>query len=202
MTSISGALMLVIPEVMGICLWSPPLDKLNNSERGVQFCNELIDRYAFHKFDGIGCIHEKLDPSLKRMTSTNDMLIQVLLACALGDKLFLERAYLQDFDLELADYDGRTPLHIASAEGHMDCIKFLCEIAGVKPNAQDRWEQTPISEAIRFNHLQVVKYLDEFIEKYPNQGLEPVDHNEESSSDDERPLSVKNAIEKFNKSFQ
>ncbi len=49
MSAVSGALMLVIPKVMGITLWSPPLDRLNNSERGVQFCQELIKKYAFHR---------------------------------------------------------------------------------------------------------------------------------------------------------
>ena len=29
---------LVIPNVLGICTWSPPLDQMGNSCRGVQFC--------------------------------------------------------------------------------------------------------------------------------------------------------------------
>ncbi len=49
MSAVSGAMMLVIPKVMGITLWSPPLDRLNNSVRGVQFCQELIRKYAFHE---------------------------------------------------------------------------------------------------------------------------------------------------------
>ena len=46
----SGILMLVIPNVMGITLWSPLLDNVGNSVRGVQFCKELIRRYHFHRF--------------------------------------------------------------------------------------------------------------------------------------------------------
>ncbi len=30
--------MLVVPNVMGICIYSPPLDSNDNSKRGVQFC--------------------------------------------------------------------------------------------------------------------------------------------------------------------
>lgn len=37
-SGVSGALLVVIPNVMGICLWSPRLDALGNSCRGVQFC--------------------------------------------------------------------------------------------------------------------------------------------------------------------
>jgi glutaminase len=44
-------MMLVIPNVMGISLWSPRLDNanLNNSARGVEFCKELIQLYHFHR---------------------------------------------------------------------------------------------------------------------------------------------------------
>ncbi len=46
----SGILMLVVPGVMGVALWSPPLDNLGNSVRGVQFCKELIGIYSFHRW--------------------------------------------------------------------------------------------------------------------------------------------------------
>ena len=35
-STISGCILLVVPNVMGMCLWSPPLDKLGNSARGVK----------------------------------------------------------------------------------------------------------------------------------------------------------------------
>ncbi|XP_022257118.1 glutaminase kidney isoform, mitochondrial-like, partial [Limulus polyphemus] len=37
-SGVSGCTMVVVPNVMGICLWSPPLDAYGNSVRGVQFC--------------------------------------------------------------------------------------------------------------------------------------------------------------------
>ncbi len=36
-SGVSGALLLVIPNVMGIGMWSPPLDEKGNSVRGIQF---------------------------------------------------------------------------------------------------------------------------------------------------------------------
>ena len=36
-SGVSGCIFLVVPNVMGICLFSPPLDKIGNSIRGVQF---------------------------------------------------------------------------------------------------------------------------------------------------------------------
>ena len=37
-SGVSGAIFLVVPNVMSVALWSPPLDSLGNSVRGIQFC--------------------------------------------------------------------------------------------------------------------------------------------------------------------
>ncbi len=37
-SGVAGAILLVVPNVMGICCFSPPLDSMGNSCRGVQFC--------------------------------------------------------------------------------------------------------------------------------------------------------------------
>lgn len=46
-SGVSGAMLIVVPNVMGICTWSPPLDPLGNSCRGLQFCDVC---YLFHIF--------------------------------------------------------------------------------------------------------------------------------------------------------
>lgn len=37
-SGVSGAILLVVPNVMGVMCWSPPLDKFGNSVRGIRFC--------------------------------------------------------------------------------------------------------------------------------------------------------------------
>ena len=49
-------MLVIVPNVMGICLWSPPLDEVGNSVRGTEFCKELIRGYSFHRYSMIYCI--------------------------------------------------------------------------------------------------------------------------------------------------
>lgn len=50
-SGVSGAMMVVVPGIMGLAIYSPPLDPLGNPVRGIEFCKELISRYSLHKFD-------------------------------------------------------------------------------------------------------------------------------------------------------
>lgn len=45
-SGVSGAMLVVIPNVMGICTFSPPLDQLGNSCRGLLFCEVDFINFA------------------------------------------------------------------------------------------------------------------------------------------------------------
>ena len=52
-SGVSGTLILVIPNVMGIGVWSPALDSVGNTVRGVQFAKErtcLFWMFAINQF--------------------------------------------------------------------------------------------------------------------------------------------------------
>ncbi len=52
-SGVSGCMVLVVPNLMSIALWSPPLDGIGNSVRGLQFSRELVERFNFHRFDNL-----------------------------------------------------------------------------------------------------------------------------------------------------
>ena len=49
------------------------------------------------------------------------------------------RYWLRDLDMNMCDYDGRTALHLAAAEGHEEIVKFLLEVCKVLTLPQDRF---------------------------------------------------------------
>jgi len=62
--------------------------------------------------------------------------------------------------LGVADYDTRTPLHIASSEGKFEAVEFLVD-KGVDVSAKDRWGFTPLDDAMRHKHEKIRKFLED-----------------------------------------
>ncbi|XP_066480279.1 60 kDa lysophospholipase-like [Tiliqua scincoides] len=56
------------------------------------------------------------------------------------------------------DYDSRTPLHVASSEGHVQLTEYLLK-NGASVYAKDRYGATPLMNAIKFRHMEVIQLL-------------------------------------------
>ncbi|XP_063058970.1 60 kDa lysophospholipase-like isoform X2 [Engraulis encrasicolus] len=83
------------------------------------------------------------------------------LACAaakIGDTEALDAIREMGSSLSMEDYDGRTPLHIASCEGHLKVVEYLLS-QGATVYAKDRYGDTPLRNAVRFRRKDVVKLL-------------------------------------------
>ncbi|XP_078536520.1 glutaminase kidney isoform, mitochondrial isoform X1 [Lissotriton helveticus] len=165
-SGVSGGILLVVPNVMGLMCWSPCLDKLGNSVRGIQFCHDLVSLCNFHNYDNLRHFAKKLDPRREGGDQRVKSVINLLFAAFTGDVSALRRFALSSMDMEQRDYDSRTALHVASAEGHVEVVRFLLEACKVNPFPKDRWKNTPLDEARHFGHHDVVKILQEYQNNY------------------------------------
>uniref|UniRef100_A0A8C2ZA99 glutaminase n=1 Tax=Cyclopterus lumpus TaxID=8103 RepID=A0A8C2ZA99_CYCLU len=121
-SGVSGAILLVIPNVMGVMCWSPPLDRVGNSVRGIYFCQELVSLFNFHNYDNLRHFVKKQDPRRPDGDDRNKSVFNLMFAAYSGDVSALRRFALSSMDMDLKDYDSRTALHISAAEGELHVI--------------------------------------------------------------------------------
>ncbi|KAF1321788.1 Ankyrin repeat domain-containing protein 50, partial [Globisporangium splendens] len=83
---------------------------------------------------------------------------QAFRATKRGDVHEIRRLVPAHVHPDVQDYDLRTLLHIASAEGHLVIVKHLVD-SGANVNLLDRWGTSSLSEAIGFAHNTVARFL-------------------------------------------
>lgn len=159
-SGVSGVLMVVIPEVMGISIWSPRLDEVGNSVRGLAFCRELVERFTFHNYDSLAGGSDRTNPARDRAAVAGNRTYRLIQAASIGDLKEIDQLTALGVDLNAADYDGRTPLHLAAAEGRIEVVRRLIA-RGVERNPVDRWGNTPRDDAAREKRADIVRLLED-----------------------------------------
>lgn len=163
-SGVSGALMVIVPNVMGISIWSPRLDKHGNSVRGVEFCERLLEKYAFHNYDSLTRQTSKLNPRKKEYETKVNRLINMIYAASYGDLDEIRRLHAMGLDLGEADYDGRTALHLAASENQIKVVKYLIS-CNIDLEPIDRWGGTPLDDAKKGGHTELAELLEQHIGK-------------------------------------
>lgn len=158
-SGVSGALMLVVPNLMGITIWSPRLDVMGNSVRGVQFCQELVKTFNFHNYDGLVSEGTKIDPRRNESATEANRIFGLIFAASQGDLNEIRRLISHGVDVNSSDYDGRTALHLAAAEGQTETVKFLLR-KGADKDYKDRWGNTPMADAQSGGHEAIAELLN------------------------------------------
>lgn len=80
-------------------------------------------------------------------------------AARLGHTNCLTTAYRELGVFNERDDFGATPIHFASRNGHLECLKWLVTRSGVSPNAVARNGATAAHDAAAMGHLACLHYL-------------------------------------------
>jgi glutaminase len=131
-SGVAGALMVVVPNLMGFATFSPRLDEFGNSVRGVSFCRQLVDRFTFHMYDSLsggrsGCKH---DPRASQKNRKQSDMSDLRWALSHGD---LYAAKVRDLILECM-------ISVSLADGELEEteLKMIgdihAQIMGVQPD--------------------------------------------------------------------
>lgn len=157
-SGVSGIVILVVPNVLGIAIYSPRLDNIGNSVRGIAFSERLLEIFNFHNYDSLIYDCKKIDPRLGKYERKLDSVISLIWAASKGDLREIKKLLARGLNVNTADYDGRTALHLAAADGHKDIVNYL--IGQGAKSLKDRWGQLPIDEAKSKNHECIIKILN------------------------------------------
>ena len=171
-SGVGGGVFLVIPQLMGICIFSPRLDKQGNSVRGIEMAKQITSKYLVHMFDGAMTNADRIDPRIPISRWRANSCGEAIWAASNGDIRTLERLASEQKDLSIGNSDMRTPLHLAAAEGQLEVVQFLLE-QGVKPKP-DRWGGHGYFDAKNNNHKKILNVLDKLNIKFlkPNHLVE------------------------------
>lgn len=187
-SGVSGNILMVLPNKMAFSIWSPPLDVLGNSYKGIEFAKKLLQVFNFHHLEtnlqfeaDDSLISVKKNPMKKRLQVKSNLITDLNFAAAAGDTNELRRLEALGVDLFIGDYDSRTALHLACSEGHKGTAAFL--IQKVKNMGQllvkDRWGNTPLEDAVRGGQSDIIELfetrLEELKETVPKSEVVTVD---------------------------
>jgi glutaminase len=156
-SGVSGSVFIVIPNVCGICIYSPRLDDNGNSVRAIEFARLLTQKYRLHMFDVLISGLEK-KKELTGSSKEKTLLNEIFHACNENDIGYLKHLLeSSEVNINTGDYDDRYPLHICTDKCYVDCIKLLLQ-HGADPLVKDKWNVTPLARAIE-NKCDETVYL-------------------------------------------
>ncbi|XP_014247667.1 glutaminase kidney isoform, mitochondrial-like isoform X2 [Cimex lectularius] len=157
----SGAIMFVIPGVLGIALYSPKLNKEGISVRGLSFMKEFIRTQKFHMYANLTSRVKKKFPGRKNTLDECNTYCEMFSALASHDIPKVVKLAATDM-VHSKDNEKRTVLHVAAAMGYYELVKHIASKYTYLVNEKDRWGRTPLDYAkISGSHV-VVDILQEW----------------------------------------
>ncbi len=119
---------------------------------------DVVDRFQCSPLDeaiinhhiGIATMLKERVPGLTTH-ATEKIEAQLISAASSGDLKTVNALIGLQVNANCHDYDLRTPLHLAVSNSHPSVVEALLK-GGANPRIQDRWGNSPVSDAIRHGH--------------------------------------------------
>jgi len=159
-SSVSGMTICVVPNTMGIAVYSPLLDNNFNSSKATQFLARFVKKFKYDDIDHVysAGIMAKRKFDEDYVDDTDSLSINLLYYAKQNKLREIRRSIAAGHDINYADYDQRTPLHLAANYGHFEIVKYLIN-HGAYINVKDRFGNTPIDEAIHNGFDDIKEHL-------------------------------------------
>jgi glutaminase len=147
-SGVGGCVFLVVPKVMGICIFSPRLDERGNSVRGIEVSKLLLKEYTMHRYDNLKGVVTPFSMKmslLQSMSEQRNEFTKDLLNAVADDDLhhlqcLLEEAKEANFDINsIKDYDDVTPAHVACSFNHEEILQYLIELDADFKDLKYKW---------------------------------------------------------------
>jgi len=161
-SGVSGIIFAVIPNVMSIAVYSPRLDKVGNSVRGIEFFKRFTEKFNFHVFDSLVVQNTAKKSITKSFAYDKDFSTFLFLeAASKNDVPLLQKLFLaQNVGINSMDYDSRTALHIATSNNCHEAVHFLLQ-NGADKTIKDRWGNVSYDPAYAREFPQGPKFVPE-----------------------------------------
>ena len=171
----NGALFLVVPNVLGMVIHIENPRKQNGklpawpiSIVGALLAKQLSLSYQWNLFANDNLAEED-DLQDDGAMASGEMTTAFFVFCTdiKNKKNRRVDLLLKEYGMQLAamaDYDGRTAMHIAASEGNEHALKALLRY-GASPIAKDRWGNSPLSDAITWKHKSAQDLLEPVVEE-------------------------------------
>ncbi|VDM79580.1 unnamed protein product [Strongylus vulgaris] len=148
-SGVAGDMIMVIPNVMGIAIYSPRLDSLGNTYRGLKFAEAFIEKFNFHNYDSLvysDC--KKMDPRKVVTELDQDNTSRFMYAAKNGDISAMKSGIRRRC--------GLSELRVVKVEG----------VTRSQHQPQDKFDRTPLDDAKHFNHEDCIEILQKAIERW------------------------------------
>ena len=131
------------------------------------FCAKFAAAFQVHVFDKYIGNSAKRNLNFYRGDRGELLAAKIIHAASTGDVKGIEHLInLGGVDLlNRGDYDGRTALHLACAEGNIEVMNMILRKRGVNLSPRDSWGNTPLEEAKKSERTDIVGILSSAMEK-------------------------------------